>query len=1370
MLKQDAASSDLNIDAGTLFLDVSNNRVGIAETSPSQKLQVNGNIRADGHYYVGGQIVIDSNRRILAADGAANVPYITFAADTNTGLYRPGTDIIGFSTAGSERARIDASGYLLVGKTDSAFTTVGTEIRGGNLGARVIRSNAEPLTLHRIGSSGKVLNIYDQSTETGSLGTANGDLHIDGDTGIRFQATSLMPRSGGSDADATVDLGLSTHRFKDLHLSGTANIVGTAGRGLVISNATESYTNNVAVLNAQHSQGILQFKTASAERMRITKDGNVGIGTSSPNSFVESSRFVVGSGTSGTNEMMFLYSGTNTFGAIGFADGTSGTEAYRGIIGYHHTGDEMFFSTNGGGEANRDVTITSAGNVGIGVSSTYSGAKLSVAGSTVLANGNQFVIGTFGTSGLQLIGTAGGDNVVGTMGSSEPLLFRTASSERMRIDANGNLGFGVTPNANWSSSYRAIDAFGGATFQFEANSTRQGQNFYGYPWKYKAARTASSIAHTAGGDISMQTAPSGSANAAITWTSRLHIKNTGNVGIGTSSPNANLEVLKAGGGKIRISETAARYVEVVGYAEGTANGSTMAFHTIEAGTSTNTERMRINSAGNVGIGTNNPSNAKLEVVSASGEVFRADSASGAYRIVANQTGVSMQGTVSVAGKITASVTDSEFHNRLFVKNGTHGLYMGQWDTVNHRIEADANRPLTIQAYNSGGITLGISGNPKFVVTNAGAATPTKLAVMSSTPHGSYDFYNNGTSYFNGSVVVDDHLSITGSSAQLTLSRTSTDQTAGFNITNNQNGGYGSGIVWNSKRTDAGVLTAAEITVSGENAWNSDATSSSMMQFATRKDNTLTTHMTIRKSGNVGIGVTSPYSTLQVDGPDSAVTAHFGQGQSNGSGIFGGISLGYAENANSNYRKVAIVAKALSDGAARQNLHFLVDTVNDGGSAGLADTKMMIDGLTGNVGIGTESPGSYKLNVNGETKTLGLYSAGTTNLGTNGHNGSDKTILAGYGVLAGNGVRYGNYGSLIFKSSSAYTAGARSFLITNGYGANKFAIIQSSTHTTIPDIDGAGGGANNGTPRLVINNSGLVGIGTTDPQEALQVDGNIRISHPDGGGSPAMTATIHMHGYESRGIGIKMRDQVNSASGATNREWFVGTGYNTSAFGIGYAQDGSQSSYNAQNKLTVAASGFVGIGTTGPAELLHVHNGSSTAAIRVSGEGNNNRKCQIEYNATDGPIIRAGSSGITSLKFTVDNSTLAGKFHTNADFYTNDGTVHSLSDIRVKTDVKDLADGLDIVKQLKPRTFRYTEDSEFYNESKKDEVSYGFVANEVEEVAPQYTSSGKGKIGDVEIDDLKSLSTIKMIPMLVKAIQEQQTLIESLTNRIATLEE
>ena len=60
------------------------------------------------------------------------------------------------------------------------------------------------------------------------------------------------------------------------------------------------------------------------------------------------------------------------------------------------------------------------------------------------------------------------------------------------------------------------------------------------------------------------------------------------------------------------------------------------------------------------------------------------------------------------------------------------------------------------------------------------------------------------------------------------------------------------------------------------------------------------------------------------------------------------------NGATTYSKVKIVAAGRSDGAARQNLNFLVDIAGDGNSAVLSDTKMLIDGLTGHVGVGMGS--------------------------------------------------------------------------------------------------------------------------------------------------------------------------------------------------------------------------------------------------------------------------------------------------------------------------------------------------------------------------------------------------------------------------------
>jgi hypothetical protein len=133
---------------------------------------------------------------------------------------------------------------------------------------------------------------------------------------------------------------------------------------------------------------------------------------------------------------------------------------------------------------------------------------------------------------------------------------------------------------------------------------------------------------------------------------------TGNVGIGTGSPVAKLAVV---GGTSNASDLATAYSLAAfnitpkitsGYslAFGSGPGDKPYIQMSAGGTAPNSLLIQPY-GGNVGIGVE-PTNAKLEVVATSGEVFRADSSGGAYRIVAHQTGVSMQGTVSVAGTVS----------------------------------------------------------------------------------------------------------------------------------------------------------------------------------------------------------------------------------------------------------------------------------------------------------------------------------------------------------------------------------------------------------------------------------------------------------------------------------------------------------------------------------------------------------------------------------------------------------------------------------------------------------------------------------------------------------------------------------------------
>ena len=101
-----------------------------------------------------------------------------------------------------------------------------------------------------------------------------------------------------------------------------------------------------------------------------------------------------------------------------------------------------------------------------------------------------------------------------------------------------------------------------------------------------------------------------------------------------------------------------------------------------------------------------------------------------------------------------------------------------------------------------------------------------------------------------------------------------------------------------------------------------------------------------------------------------------------------------------------------------------------------------------------------------------------------------------------------------------------------------------------------------------------------------------------------------------------------------------------------------------------------------------------------------------------------------------------------------------SDMRIKRDITPIESVMDKVLQLNPVYFNYI------NDASDSEVREGFIAQEVETLFPSVVSNGTFS---KEINDyVKGLCTTNLIPYLVKAIQEQHTLITNLTSKVDEL--
>jgi len=360
--------------------------------------------------------------------------------------------------------------------------------------------------------------------------------------------------------------------------------------------------------------GAIVFKRSSSggtgESARIDSSGNVGIGTSSPSVALHVSK-------SGTDAKIRIQDtdGTNQFTTI------SQNGGQLQIFARNNTsnGSIQFLGNNGSGSSEY-ARFVNSGNLGIGTTSPAQ--KLDVAGiiqSTSTSPQVRINTSSGTGAGYLVFGDSGDDDRgwISYLHASDEIQFRANASEKLRINTSGSLLGGITAQVG----------IGGTPA--DANSFELSRGYL------NLARDDTASAKQ------ILFGKNGAVHSYIETTSSGLNLGGANVGIGTSSPDSKLHIVDAlGGGQLLVANSEADDAEkygtfgtqhydvdqepvlaiaaqssssenniLIGGALGEFNAATsVKFFTAANNTTTGgTERMRITSGGNVGIGTSSPS-------------------------------------------------------------------------------------------------------------------------------------------------------------------------------------------------------------------------------------------------------------------------------------------------------------------------------------------------------------------------------------------------------------------------------------------------------------------------------------------------------------------------------------------------------------------------------------------------------------------------------------------------------------------------------------------------------------------------------------------------------------------------------------------
>ena len=266
-------------------------------------------------------------------------------------------------------------------------------------------------------------------------------------------------------------------------------------------------------------------------------------------------------------------------------------------------------------------------------------------------------------------------------------------------------------------------------------------------------------------------------------------------------------------------------------------------------------------------------------------------------------------------------------------------------------------------------------------------------------------------------------------------------------------------------------------------------------------------------------------------------------------------------------------------------------------------------------------------------------------------------------------------------------------------------------------------------RMCITSAGNVGIGTTSPNYALVIS-----SSASGGNRVQITPTTTYAFFQiDNSAGTTYIGTDNSTAGVFGNGAYAMSIYNSYAGNINFYT-------SATIRMTISSgSGLINI----PQGPIYINKATSIGSGYglVIGSDNNNFQTMAMFVKAD------GNNNINFFN-------AAGTYVSSISTSTTTVTYGTTSDYRLKKDLKDF-NGLDLVNNIKCYDFAW---------KINDIRSYGVIAHELQPIIPDAVNGDKDAMNEDGTIKNQNVDYSKIVPVLIKAIQELKAEIDELKNK------